>query len=113
MIFSRRHTSTKRRSKFSERRAAAIIGGKVQPASGAINRFDLKGDVKSKHFLVDDKTTTLGSYSISVKLWRKLTREAFMNKRAPLVRVEFTDGPSLYIIDETTFMKLKDALCRS
>ena len=109
-IFSRKTSSTKKRSKHSERRAAKILDGRVQPASGALNQFNLKADVKSSHFLVDDKTTARGSFSVSVALWRKLSREAWMNKRAPLIRIEFSAGPSLYVMDEVTFMKLKSKL---
>ena len=96
----------KARSKISEKRAAEVFGGRLQPASGAINVASLKGDVKSRQFLVDDKTTKHGSYSISVALWRKLQKEAFMNRRQPAMRVEFTDGPTLYIFDEQTTRRL-------
>ena len=106
-IFHRKNTSTKRRSKFSEQRAAAVFGGKVQPASGAINRFDLKADIKSAEYLVDDKTTGRNSYGITIDLWRKLSKEAWMNKRKPMMRIEFTKGPTLYVMDEITFMKLQ------
>jgi hypothetical protein len=55
--------------------------------------------------LVDDKTTHNKSYGVQVELWRKLTREAFINKRRPAMRIEFSNGPVLYVIDELTFME--------
>lgn len=106
MIFSRKRFSTKVRSKRSEKLAAKIYGGKVQPASGAINRLDLKGDVKSDTFLVDDKTTDAQSYQLKVETWRKLSSEAYRTARRPSMRVEFIDGPSLYILDELTFRQM-------
>lgn len=105
-IRPRSHLTTKARSKFSEARAAKAYGGKVQPASGAINRFDLKADVKSDKFLVDDKTTSAESYRLEVKLWRKLSKEAWMNKRRPSIRIEFDAGLCLYVVDEMTFLNL-------
>lgn len=81
--------------------------GRVQPASGAINRFDLKGDVKSERFLIDDKTTHAGSFSVSLKLWRKLSNEAWKNRKRPAIRIEFSDGAPLYVVDEQTFIELK------
>ena len=102
----RQSWTTKARSKKSEKRAAKILNGKVQPASGAINRFDLKADVKTDRFLVDDKITRRASYSLSVKLWRKLTDEAFKNSRSPMMRVDFEDGPTLYVVDEQTIQQL-------
>lgn len=102
----KKHLGNKSRSKLSERRAAKVFGGRVQPASGAINVAALKADVKSREFLVDDKTTNTQSYSLNVKTWRKLQKEAFMNRRRPAMRIEFADGPTLYVFDEQTTMNL-------
>lgn len=102
----RKHLSNKHRSKFSEKRAAQVFRGRLQPASGAINQFNLKADVKSDRFLVDDKTTIHASYSVTTKLWKKLHREAWMNRRRPAMRIEFADGTVLYVIDEMTLQEL-------
>ncbi len=108
LIRSRKHLTTKARSKQSERRAAAIFGGRVQPASGAIRRADLKGDVKSPHFLVEDKTTGAASYALAVSTWRKIANEAWSTNRRPAMKVEFTDGPTLIVLDEATFREMMD-----
>lgn len=105
MILSKKHLSTKARSKRSEKRAATFLKGKVQVASGAINRFDLKADVKSDKFLVDDKTTNLGSFSINFSLWKKLSGEAWMNKKRPMMRIE-SQACVLYVIDELTLQEI-------
>lgn len=106
LVRSRKHLTTKARSRLSERRAAVIFGGRLQPASGAVKRHDLKGDVKSPHFLVEDKTTGAGSYALAVKTWRKISSEAWSQDRRPAMKVEFTDGPTLYVVDEATFIEL-------
>ena len=100
--------TTKQRSKISEARAAKIFGGKVQPASGAINRFDLKADVKSANFLVDDKVTDNMSYSLQLATWRKLSDEAWKNRRRPAMRINFTQGEPVYLLDEITFLEMKE-----
>lgn len=83
-----------------------MFQGRVQPASGALRPFHLKADVKSKHFLVDDKTTDADSFRLQMKLWRKLSNEAWSMKRRPVIRVEFISGPTLYVIDELTMQEL-------
>lgn len=105
MRLNKKNLGNKDRSKRSEKRAAIFLGGKVQPASGAINRFDLKGDVKTERFLVDDKTTTLKSFSINFDTWKKLSGEAWMNKKRPLMRIE-SENHTLYVMDEMTMEEL-------
>jgi hypothetical protein len=105
-ILSRRNLSNKARSKHSEKRALQFLGGKLQPASGALPSTFLKGDVKSDLFLVDDKTTHAKQFNLKVALWDKLHKEAWVNNRYPLIRVEFTDGPVLYVLDERTLSEL-------
>ena len=106
MIFSKRNLSTKARSKRSEKRAQKIFGGRIQPASGALNVTGLKGDILSAKFLVDDKTTASGSFSINSKLWRKLRREAMIVGRAPALRIEFSETSQvLYVFDELSVME--------
>lgn len=110
MIFNRKsYQTTRQRSTQSEREAARLMGGKVQPASGAINRFDLKADVKSVSFLVDDKVTDNLSYSLKYELWAKLSSQAWANRRRPCLRLNFTQGEPLYVVDETTFLEMKKA----
>lgn len=107
IVRPRRHLSTRGRSKFSERRAAATLQGRVQPASGALPQTHLKGDVITSKFLVDDKTTESASFSVKTALWQKLSREAFMNKRRPMLRLEFRkEDVTLYVIDEVTLYEL-------
>lgn len=105
-IIARKHLTNKQRSKLSEKRAARMLNGRVQPASGAMPHFKCKADVKSDRFLLDDKTTIHQSYSLNVKTWNKLNREAWMNDRRPMMRIELANGPVLYVIDELTLNEL-------
>jgi hypothetical protein len=94
------------RSKRSERILARLVGGRVQPASGALRVAGLKGDVVTKKYMFDDKVTWRESFSISRKAWKKLQRDAFkMGNKQPILRVVFEDGPTLYIMGEQAFMK--------
>ncbi len=109
MFIRKGYQTTKQRSKKSEAQAARTFGGKVQPASGAINRFDLKADVKSKSFLVDDKVTDNMSYTLQLKTWRTLSDQAWKNCRRPAMRVNFTQGEPVILLDETTFQDMLEA----
>ena len=109
LIRSRKHLTTKARSKLSERRTAALFKGRTQPASGAVKRHDLKGDVKSAQFVVEDKTTGARSYALSVETWRKISNEAWSQNRRPAMKIEFTDGPTLVVLEESTFAEMMEA----
>lgn len=96
----------KKKSQISEKQAAQIFKGRVQPASGAIDRFDLKADVISDKFLVDDKVTNGKSFTLSSKLWTTLCGQAWMNRRKPVIRINFIGGQTAYVIDETTMQEI-------
>ena len=97
----------RKRAQYSERRAAQMIKGRLQPNSGAMPQMRHKADVKSEKFLLEDKTTTKGSYSLRVETWRKLSSQAFANNRLPILRIEFASGPTLYVLDELGFASMK------
>ena len=101
-----KHMSTKARSKASEKRAASFMGGKVQPASGALPVAAFKGDVVTDDYMVDDKITGAQSFGVTVALWRKNNNDARRIGKAPMLRIVFTDGPTLYVMDEITFANL-------
>jgi hypothetical protein len=107
MLLPKRHLSKRKRSQRSEKSAARSLGGKVQPASGAIPAFNLKGDVKNARFLIDDKTTHAGSFAVNLKLFRKLSNEAWKNQKRPAIRIAFDNSAPLYVIEETEFKKLQ------
>ena len=94
-------------SKKQETRVAKVIDGKRTANSGA-TAFS-KGDVRNKYFLVECKTKTTPSSSMSVKLdWlKKNEEEAFaMNKQYSAVAIDFGQNENYYIINEKTFLTL-------
>jgi hypothetical protein len=103
MKLLRPYYSQKIQSAKSELKAAVFTGGQVQPASGAVPRYDLKGDVKTPLFLIEDKSTNQQSFSIVTGTWRKLANQAWNNNRRPCLRINFLQGPTLYVLDETSF----------
>ena len=64
----------KKKSKAQENKVAKDIGGKTILASGAL--WFAKGDVRSKHFLIECKTTEKNFYPLSARTWEKIYLEA-------------------------------------
>ena len=95
-------------SSKQEKEVAKELGGTPTPNSGA-TPF-IKGDLTLKKFLIECKTKTSDSESISIKKeWlEKLNQEAlFMGK--PYKALIFSFGPAsktYVIIDENTFKEL-------
>jgi hypothetical protein len=73
--------NTRRYSKIQEKRVAKMVGGYVQPNSGATPFF--KGDVRTSNILFECKTTTSPKKSFSIKKeWLdKLDSEVFQSKK--------------------------------
>ena len=105
------HLSNRQRSRLSEKELAKKVGGRVQIASGAMPVASMKGDVKTKVFLIDDKTTGAKSYSLKLADFRKIRKQAFQANRRPAMRVHFEnegEPVSLYVIEERDFLKLME-----
>ena len=108
--------STRKISKKMEARLAKTLGGKRQSNSGA-TPFQ-KGDVMTKLFAIEAKTSVTPKQSISIrKEWMdKIRREAFaMGKPYSAVAFDFGTGSlgnreTFYIIDEQLFIKLHEKL---
>lgn len=102
-------------SKKQEQRTASIIGGRVQPNSGA-GVFN-KGDVKGEGILLDDKTVTKPQQSVSLrKEWFEKIREEAFSQGLQLsgISFDFGDGNAtrrekFFALDEHTFMQLYSA----
>lgn len=103
------HLTNRKRSKISEKDLARKLGGRVQVASGAMPVASLKGDVKTKHFLLDDKTTGAKSYSLRLEDFRKIRKQAFQANRRPAMRVNYEGEIAVYVIEERDFIKLQEA----
>jgi hypothetical protein len=99
-------------SKKQEDSVASALSGRRNSNSGA--GMWQKGDVTTDNFLLECKTKTTHSESISVKKeWiEKNRKEAFfMNKDYCAVVINFgPDEPNYYIIDEELFAELQEYL---
>ena len=98
-------------SNRQEKAVAKKIGGKQVANSGA-TAFS-KGDVRTDEWLVECKTATTEKQSFSIKkAWLAKNREeAFaMRKSYNALCFDFGDSNRYYIIDEKTFIKMKEAL---
>ena len=96
--------STRYYSKKQEDRIAKNLNGKRNANSGA-TRF-VKGDVTTKHFLIEAKTSMKPTDSMKIKeSWIiKNREEAFaMRKQHAAVSIDFGKDTNYYIIDEKDF----------
>lgn len=94
-------------SNKQEKHVAKALGGKQTANSGA-TAFS-KGDVRTDDWLIECKTKTTDSKSISIQReWiDKNEEEAFaMGKQYSAVCFDFGDGENHYIISEKMFKRL-------
>lgn len=101
-------------SKKQEDKVAKSLGGRRQSNSGATPFY--KGDVVTKNFLIECKTSTTEKKSVSIKKeWlTKNQQERFaMNKPYSAIAFDFGEGDgemTNYIIDERLFKRLLEVL---
>ena len=94
-----------------EKHIAKAVGGSKVVNSGA-TPFR-KGDVTSDNWLFEAKTKTTESKSFTIKReWLdKNKEEAFaMRKEYNALVIDFGDGNQFYVVDEKTFLQMKEAL---
>ena len=92
-----------------EKHIAKAIGGKQVANSGA-TPFN-KGDVIDENWLIECKTKTKDGKSFTVqKSWlEKNKEEAFaMGKSHSALVFDFGDGKNHYVLDEKTFLRMKE-----
>ena len=91
----------------SEEQAAKQAGGKRQPGSGS--RWFAKGDVRANGFLIEDKYTDDESYSLTAKVWRKITAEALQTPPGllPSMRISMKGAPKLRVYREEDALYLE------
>ena len=99
-------------SKKQETKVAKSLDGDVQCNSGATDFR--KGDVTTEQFLIECKTKTSHSKSISIKkdwLLKNKQEALFMGKPYNALAFSFgPDEPNYYIIDEYLFQELLEYL---
>lgn len=92
-----------------ERNDKKSFGGAQTKRSGGL-WFD-PGDVKTKDFLIDSKTTKAKSFSITKKMWAKIRKEALNNNRKPCLSIGFLNEenpldpptPEVVVLDKNDF----------
>ena len=100
----------KRKSAKQEARTAKDFGGKVTPASGALD--GAKGDVKTSFFLIENKYTDKDFFKLDASIWAKIFREATKDGlRVPLMQIDIQDiqlvlGDKYDILDNITNMDM-------
>jgi hypothetical protein len=96
----------RKKSKKQELSLADMVGGKVQPASGA--KWYRKGDVRQEGFLYENKTTSHGSFSISLSLWEEIKKKAMMTEaKTPGLQLDLANGTvRLMVIDLNDWVEI-------
>ena len=103
----RMKTEGQRQSQKHEKRLAKKIGGKTMAASGAF--WSHKGDVRSSDLLIEHKFTGKKSFSVKSEVLKKITREAILDGRMPVLGVHL-DGENYVILLEDDFLEMRDRL---
>lgn len=78
------------RARKQEKQAAALLGGRATPASGA---GEIKGDIQIRRIArIECKTTKNKSFPLTRELMHKIEEAAMSNGEAPVLLIEFNDG---------------------
>ena len=72
-----------KQSQKHEKRLAKKVGGTRTAASGAF--WSRKGDVRSKELLIEHKWTGKKQVTIKSEVLKKITREAILDNRIPVL----------------------------
>ena len=90
-----------------EKRLAKIVSGKRSAASGAF--WSRKGDVRSDDLLIEHKWTGKKSFTIKSDVLKKITREAILDGRVPVLGIHL-DVENYVILLEDDYLELRDKL---
>ena len=92
-----------KRWQIKEKKDAQDFDGRRVKGSG--NQWHSPGDIRNDTFLVDCKSTTKKSYSVSKSTWDKIYEEALFSQRLPLLSLDI-DGLELVVISKEDFLEL-------
>jgi hypothetical protein len=90
-----------------EKRLAKKIGGKRNAASGAF--WTRKGDVRNDELLIEHKWTGKKSVTIKSEVLKKITKEAILDGRMPVLGLHL-DGENYVVLGEEDFFELRNAI---
>ena len=95
-------STVKRRSQKQEKSVAKDFNARPTVASGAL--WGMKGDVRNDKFLIECKTTEKDFYSITTKVWEKISLEADKDgMRIPLLFVDLRDTDRYVVFNPNDF----------
>lgn len=100
-------TEGQKQSQKHEKRLAKKFDGKTNAASGAF--WSHKGDVRTADLLIEHKFTGKKQTTLKSDVLRKITREAILDGRMPVLGVHL-DGENYVILLEDDFLEMRDRL---
>jgi len=84
---------------------AEQFGGRRTPKSGGFWSF--AGDVVTKDYLIDSKTTDKEGFRITSSMWTKLFNEALKSRKLPILSILLTRNEiELVVLDKNDFISL-------
>lgn len=99
--------TTKYKSNKQEKRVAKDLEGKEVIGSGCL--WGAKGDVKTDHFLIECKTTKNSYYSLKLKTWEKIRKEALKeSNKIPIIVIDLKDFGNSYQTNTLVVLNKED-----
>jgi len=84
---------------------AELFKGRRTPKSGGFWSF--AGDVVTKDFLIDSKTTDKKGFRITSNIWDKLSNEALKSRKIPILSISLINKDlELIVLDKNDFINL-------
>ncbi len=90
-----------------EKRLAKKVDGQRSAASGAF--WSRKGDVRSDELLIEHKWTSKKSVTIKSDVLKKITTEAILDSRIPVLGLHL-DGENYVVLVEEDFFELRNSI---
>jgi len=90
-----------------EKRLEKAVGGKRNAASGAF--WSRKGDVRTDDLLIEHKWTGKKSVTIKSDVLEKITKEAILDSRMPVLGLHL-NGENYVVLLEEDFFELRNAI---
>lgn len=84
---------------MAEKILAKSLGVKSQIASGALEFA--KGDIDTKHFLIESKATTSDSLGVKINWLAKITKEASNKMKKPALAITFCTANGVPVTNGT------------
>jgi len=93
----------KKKWQDKERKDLRAFKGRRTPRSGGL--WFAPGDVTTKDFLIDSKTTEKKSFSVTADMWKKIHNEALKSRRLPCLSVSLSNyGIEFVVLDKNDFL---------